>query len=462
MEDTKYRPSDKLTVGQRKEIAHLANAGVPHKVLAEGYGVSVATVSSARRKVGELIGDDSIARTPEEKFAYAQKIYGSEFLSEEGRSYINTHVFEPVAKTAAFNYKSPERPMQHLLAVVFGKEPRSVDSSELENYALEVLQQGALQGVIYEDSGKALEGVNEAMRFASNAHFRIGEKERTNELEGILDEALDTLNLREREVVKLRYGLSDGTVYTLDEVGKRFEVTRERVRQIEAKAVRKFQHPIRYAKLIPAAIALTHAEDLETKVEEERVAQERLRVGQEVRVAVLSQFNKEHPEYGLLEEAFDSVAISQNPAYQTKISELELSIRAKNVLNRAGVETIGDLTMHSEAELLSYANFGEQQLQEIKRELSSRGANLKGEASERVTQAPYQALLGVPEIPIQEAGLAIRARLGLEELGILTLNEATEFTARDLLEKSPRIGRTSLRHIEETLAEYGLSLKKKD
>ncbi|MEX2119850.1 MAG: sigma-70 family RNA polymerase sigma factor [Pirellulales bacterium] len=58
-------------------------------------------------------------------------------------------------------------------------------------------------------------------------------------------DVLDGLNYREREILRLRYGLADGYSYTLEEVGKIFSVTRERVRQIEAKAVRKLQHPIR-------------------------------------------------------------------------------------------------------------------------------------------------------------------------------------------------------------------------
>ena len=60
---------------------------------------------------------------------------------------------------------------------------------------------------------------------------------------------LDALNYREREIIRLRYGLADGYAYTLEEVGKIFSVTRERVRQIEAKAVRKLQHPVRSRKL---------------------------------------------------------------------------------------------------------------------------------------------------------------------------------------------------------------------
>jgi RNA polymerase primary sigma factor len=60
-----------------------------------------------------------------------------------------------------------------------------------------------------------------------------------------IDELLKTLTFREREIIKLRYGLGDGYTYTLEEVGRIFKVTRERVRQIEAKAVRKLQNPVR-------------------------------------------------------------------------------------------------------------------------------------------------------------------------------------------------------------------------
>jgi len=64
-----------------------------------------------------------------------------------------------------------------------------------------------------------------------------------------ITEVLDTLTDREREIICLRYGIGDGYTYTLEEVGRRFNVTRERVRQIEAKAIKKLQHPIRSRKL---------------------------------------------------------------------------------------------------------------------------------------------------------------------------------------------------------------------
>ena len=60
---------------------------------------------------------------------------------------------------------------------------------------------------------------------------------------------LSTLTEREQKVLRLRFGMSDGRARTLEEVGKEFDVTRERIRQIEAKALRKLRHPSRSRKL---------------------------------------------------------------------------------------------------------------------------------------------------------------------------------------------------------------------
>ncbi|MDF3016182.1 MAG: polymerase, sigma 70 subunit, RpoD subfamily, partial [Thermomicrobiales bacterium] len=64
-----------------------------------------------------------------------------------------------------------------------------------------------------------------------------------------MDDVLGTLSDRERQVLAMRFGLDDGRTRTLEEVGKAFGVTRERIRQIEAKALRKLRHPSRSKKL---------------------------------------------------------------------------------------------------------------------------------------------------------------------------------------------------------------------
>ena len=70
-----------------------------------------------------------------------------------------------------------------------------------------------------------------------------------NNLRDTTQQVLNTLTPREERIIKMRFGLEDGTEHTLEEVGQRFQVTRERIRQIEAKALRKLRHPNRNRRL---------------------------------------------------------------------------------------------------------------------------------------------------------------------------------------------------------------------
>ena len=82
---------------------------------------------------------------------------------------------------------------------------------------------------------------NEATSPADNAAYEL--------LKSELEDVLDTLTDREENVLRLRFGLDDGRQRTLEDVGKIFGVTRERIRQIEAKALRKLRHPSRSKQL---------------------------------------------------------------------------------------------------------------------------------------------------------------------------------------------------------------------
>lgn len=87
--------------------------------------------------------------------------------------------------------------------------------------------------------------------FVADSSYERPEKSAGNQmLRKELDKLLKTLTPREREIIKLRYGFKNGYMYTLEEVGRIFEVTRERVRQIEAKAVKKLQTPGRSRRLL--------------------------------------------------------------------------------------------------------------------------------------------------------------------------------------------------------------------
>jgi RNA polymerase primary sigma factor len=83
---------------------------------------------------------------------------------------------------------------------------------------------------------------DKAVTSPSDAAIKLNLKEQTASL-------LKTLTPREERIIKMRFGMEDGSEHTLEEVGNSFAVTRERIRQIEAKALRKLRHPSRSGKL---------------------------------------------------------------------------------------------------------------------------------------------------------------------------------------------------------------------
>ena len=147
--------------------------------------------------------------------------------------------------------------------------------SKLRNISRRLVQEGGRQPTIEEIAEQAGMSVPEARRVMKISRHPIsldrpvGESEDSyfgdfiedenaeNPVESTgsemlkerIEEVLKTLTYREREIIKLRYGIGDGYTYTLEEVGRIFKVTRERVRQVEAKAVHKLQHPVRARKL---------------------------------------------------------------------------------------------------------------------------------------------------------------------------------------------------------------------
>jgi RNA polymerase primary sigma factor len=102
----------------------------------------------------------------------------------------------------------------------------------------------SLETPIGEDEGSRLiDFLHDANGISpTDAMIRVNLKEQTAEV-------LRTLNPREEKIIRMRFGLEDGSEHTLEEVGQSFQVTRERIRQIEGKALRKLRHPSRSARL---------------------------------------------------------------------------------------------------------------------------------------------------------------------------------------------------------------------
>jgi DNA-directed RNA polymerase subunit alpha len=155
------------------------------------------------------------------------------------------------------------------------------------------------------------------------------------------------------------------------------------------------------------------------------------------------------------------------------ISDFELSVRSRNCLKKMNIRNLGDLLRTSEAELLSYKNFGETSLNEIKALLASKGLRLgqavedKGGASAAAggLRKPISAAAGgnvPPELTgktVADLELSVRSRKALQRLNINTIGELASRTEAELL-GCKNFGQTSLNEIKQQLGSFGLSLRK--
>ncbi|MEC8412924.1 MAG: DNA-directed RNA polymerase subunit alpha C-terminal domain-containing protein [Planctomycetota bacterium] len=156
-----------------------------------------------------------------------------------------------------------------------------------------------------------------------------------------------------------------------------------------------------------------------------------------------------------------------NTMLDTPVTDFELSVRARNCLKKMNIRTLGDLLKVSEAELLSYRNFGETSLVEIKNMLASKGLRL-GQGVDgqlrRNTNDSFEELKGlapdhVLNKPISSLDLSVRARKALQLLGIGTVGDLAMRTEAELMGVK-NFGSTSLDEIKERLELHNLSLRK--
>lgn len=159
-------------------------------------------------------------------------------------------------------------------------------------------------------------------------------------------------------------------------------------------------------------------------------------------------------------------ADKRNQILKTPITDFELSVRSRNCLNKMNIRTLGDLIYKTEAELLSYKNFGETSLSEIKDMLSQKGLNL-GMQREEMDEGLEQPMEEEPLItdedeilgrPVETMEFSGRSRKAIEALGVLTIGDLIQKTEAELLSVK-NFGYTSLNEVKRKLDEMGLSLR---
>ena len=144
------------------------------------------------------------------------------------------------------------RRAQRMLAVRLGREPSNEEIGKeigMSEKRVTELMQSSGDTVSLETPVGDEDGSNLGDFVADDSHASTEEKAESVFLREEIDQMLQGLNPREREVIILRFGLESGHPMTLEEVGKRFKVTRERIRQIEAAALRKLRNPSRSRKI---------------------------------------------------------------------------------------------------------------------------------------------------------------------------------------------------------------------
>ena len=153
----------------------------------------------------------------------------------------------------------------------------------------------------------------------------------------------------------------------------------------------------------------------------------------------------------------------------TPVTDFELSVRARNCLKKMKIRTLGDLLKISEAELLSYKNFGETSLVEIKAMLSQKGLRLgqglEGQYSQ-VRKEIYEELRGkapdhILNKPVSALELSVRARKALQQLGAQSIGDLASRTEAELMGVK-NFGQTSLVEIREKLGHFNLDLRMLD
>jgi DNA-directed RNA polymerase subunit alpha len=186
--------------------------------------------------------------------------------------------------------------------------------------------------------------------------------------------------------------------------------------------------------------------------------------------AILFKKDIESSKTMFYDEEKEKKKTRKNQILETPISDFELSVRSRNCLKKMKIETVGDLLNISEAELLSYKNFGETSLREIKAILDSKNLRL-GMALEEKQFGPAEDLdtdepeseeeQGFLSKSVDDLQLSVRARKCLEKLDIHTIGELTRKTEAELL-GCKNFGVTSLNEIKKAIGNLGLSLRSLD
>jgi DNA-directed RNA polymerase subunit alpha len=234
----------------------------------------------------------------------------------------------------------------------------------------------------------------------------------------------------------------------------------------DAKAIELYErictsHPVHINALLNLAILY---EDNNHYDEAKRCLEAVLRTNPNHQRARLYMRDVESARSMYYDEDTDRRGDRRSAVLEVPVTDFELSVRSRNCLKKMNIRTLGDLLRTTEQELLSYKNFGETSLNEIKALLASKGLRLgaaaePGAPARRATAAAGDVAPEVLDKLVADLELSVRSRKALQRLNINTLAELASRTEDELL-GCKNFGQTSLNEIKQQLATFGMSLRR--
>ncbi|MHC4844008.1 MAG: tetratricopeptide repeat protein [Planctomycetota bacterium] len=181
------------------------------------------------------------------------------------------------------------------------------------------------------------------------------------------------------------------------------------------------------------------------------------------RRAILFKKDIESSKTMFYDEEQEKRKTQKNQVLETPISDFELSVRSRNCLKKMNLRTIGDLLRITEPELLSYKNFGETSLLEIKKILDSKGLRLgmaleENQLSTDISDKIQSEGSELLNNSVEDLNLSVRARKCLERLNLRTIGDLIQKTEAELL-GCKNFGVTSLNEIKKAISNFGLKLR---
>ncbi|HCO96916.1 MAG TPA: RNA polymerase subunit sigma [Phycisphaerales bacterium] len=307
----------------------------------------------------------------------------------------------------------------------------------------------------FKAAAKELKACTNFENVSAEYHYQLG---RLQEAEGLYEEAADNY--------KIALELSPGHQRALFHLAFRCDLSGDEEAAIDYYRQIAVSSPVYVSALLNLAVLYEDSEQLEKATQCVDMV---LANHPNHKRAILFKKDIESSKTMFYDEEKEKKKTRKSQILETPMSDFELSVRSRNCLKKMKIETLGDLLNITETELLSYKNFGETSLREIKTILEPKALYLgmaledkqlsSGEMTDEAVDEDQEE--GLTNKPVDDLRLSVRARKCLQKLNIHSIGEIASKTDAELL-GCKNFGVTSLNEVKIALGDLGLSLRSLD